>query len=761
MSEERSLSKYWVMKLSWKGKYPRVFCVNSSSVETLDCDKSFKSTNKWNLGGTFLEANPKAGSITEFTILVKKSPTSSSTETLTFASEHRAYILSDIQEQKWISTGKQMTEVITARKYTSTEDWIRVEIVVTNFGLLVLDTDTRSIKSVYYFTQIMGIGKIQDVPSAFVLHIGSYGRLHMYASDRVEEILRRLQDAPARYLGLPPPKSMDSMLVSQFDTRRLGVVLAEMSSLLEYSVMKPPNMTRRTLCVTETCMVERDVRTYNAVTVRHLIDLLCVVRCEEDAQRIFIQYRSNPKKVTCYITSDRDSLLATLLDSARHVGNTDVVLRVGTADLGKRVGPCGKRYVDVEMGVMKMLAESATGGNVLSCVKSFNENVPYCPGELIGGAPDKIIYSVATVVLEGIDHKGNPSIALDQFHALHRICSTRGGFSCPTIIQGFVTKIGALVVRGLKMHHVGVTHAAIEFLSTLLCPQHDNYDYVQEINNKSKILVSETFVSHITNMLNDHALKGTGAVVVKSIIEMLSYAVCYPFSETTDEGHFSRILKMLAEKSAVALFRLLRHPCKSISRNAGRVLQVVLEEGTEESVSQMQAYALTECAILLHFQQGAFCAHEHNREQRDLARHLIGLYCKENTAAQDLLKRMVPNALLFFLQELTTSGQLPEAEKFTSHAEMRVTPAMQSKSAHAGEPPKLRSRVINLTTNLNWPWFFYKLSLDHTRPDLIWNHQTRHELKEAIDLELNAFLQGCQTVSKTSKSTGNDAVTIA
>ena len=34
---------------------------------------------------------------------------------------------------------------------------------------------------------------------------------------------------------------------------------------------------------------------------------------------------------------------------------------------------------------------------------------------------------------------------------------------------------------------------------------------------------------------------------------------------------------------------------------------------------------------------------------------------------------------------------------------------------------------------------YYQLARDHSRPDLIWNHKTREELREALESELRGF----------------------
>ena len=56
-------------------------------------------------------------------------------------------------------------------------------------------------------------------------------------------------------------------------------------------------------------------------------------------------------------------------------------------------------------------------------------------------------------------------------------------------------------------------------------------------------------------------------------------------------------------------------------------------------------------------------------------------------------------------------------------------------------PIVLRMRRENLKSSMNWPLFYYHFDQDHAKPDLIWNFKTRQELKDALENEIQAFLQ--------------------
>lgn len=54
----------------------------------------------------------------------------------------------------------------------------------------------------------------------------------------------------------------------------------------------------------------------------------------------------------------------------------------------------------------------------------------------------------------------------------------------------------------------------------------------------------------------------------------------------------------------------------------------------------------------------------------------------------------------------------------------------------------MRLREVRVQPSLNWNLFFYQIKRDHCRPDLIWNHTTRDELRRAVDAELELFIRG-------------------
>ena len=70
------IRRFLATKNSWKGKYPRVFCICESSILTLN-PTTFEVTNEWSYASDLLDVTTSGIDTTEFSISVKKKESSS------------------------------------------------------------------------------------------------------------------------------------------------------------------------------------------------------------------------------------------------------------------------------------------------------------------------------------------------------------------------------------------------------------------------------------------------------------------------------------------------------------------------------------------------------------------------------------------------------------------------------------------------------------------------------------------------------------
>ena len=67
--------------------------------------------------------------------------------------------------------------------------------------------------------------------------------------------------------------------------------------------------------------------------------------------------------------------------------------------------------------------------------------------------------------------------------------------------------------------------------------------------------------------------------------------------------------------------------------------------------------------------------------------------------------------------------------------------AAAAKKAAAEKLVVLRKRRQRVRTRMNWSLFYHMFNQDHAQPNLIWNFKTRQELKDALEAEIQSFVQ--------------------
>lgn len=310
-------------------------------------------------------------------------------------------------------------------------------------------------------------------------------------------------------------------------------------------------------------------------------------------------------------------------------------------------------------------------------------------------------------------------------------------------------------------------------------PFYDETDLFYEQKNKGFLLSSERFLPILLDLMNHHVSKGTGALVISSILEFLIYALCAPYSETTDGGHFDMLLNLVA-KSGRSLFKLFGHPSFSIVKSTCLLMKAIIEEGTPQVASRMQELSLAEGTFLFHLHSSMFPIVSGDKffPIQILSRKLLSLWTVSNETALSLLNAIFPLGLLNFL-ESTEKPPKDSMNVIISRDNLKIAQDLSSKpishiqklrdnypavrmverqiedvfnhwrkrigitTAHEvtedKAPVVLRRRREVVKSNLNWNMFFYQFTQNHAMPDLIWNHKTREELRESLEREIGQF----------------------
>ena len=172
------------------------------------------------------------------------------------------------------------------------------------------------------------------IPYFFKLII--FSRLYLFGSNQRNDIIQSCQEAAAANLCIGLKRIKPGISNFEFQSKRFGDFSTDesLTSYVEFNVTKTradgrPSI-RRNLCLTETCLIERDPATYMPTSLRSLKRITGLIRFKANPQEFWIEYDDR----TCnrYLSPERDALLATLLDSVR-----------GSGTLSKYFVSCRKR----------------------------------------------------------------------------------------------------------------------------------------------------------------------------------------------------------------------------------------------------------------------------------------------------------------------------------------------------------------------------------------------------------------------------------
>ncbi|KAJ3611304.1 hypothetical protein NHX12_021320 [Muraenolepis orangiensis] len=780
IKENRDLACFYTTKHSWRGKYKRVFSVGTHGVTTYN-PATLEVTNQWPYGDICGIGPVGKGQGTEFNLTFRKGSGKKS-ETLKFSTEHRMELLTEaLRFRTDFSEGK-----ITGRRYNCFKhhwsDTRRpVSLEVTPGGIDQIDPQTNRVLCSYDYRSIEGFLELSDYQGGFCILHGGFSRLHLFASEHREDIIRCAIEHAGNYIGISLRLRKETLTLEDFSSDRLGKYSSDESitSLAEFLVHKisprHAEPVKRILALTETCLVERDPASYNIVTIKPFGEVFALICDVENPQVFTVEFiRGQIRK---FSSTERDALLASLLDGVRASGNRDVCVKMASTQRGQRWGLMSMPVdEEVESLHLKFLA-APPNGNFADAVFRFNANISYSgvlhavtQDGLFSENKEKLISNAILALLSQDTELPGPHAELEShFQAIRRLVASKAGFQAFTQLPKFREKLGVKTVKALKRNNNSVTHAAIDMLCALMCPMHDDYDLRQEQLNKASLLSSKKFLENLLEKFISNVDHGTGALVISSLLDFLTFALCAPYSETTEGQQFDMLLEMVASNGRT-LFKLFQHPSMAIVKGAGLVMKAIIEE-----------LALSEGALPRHLHTSMFTISSDQRmlTNRQLSRHLVGLWTAENPIAMNLLKRILPTGLLAYLDspdsvpdqdtdrmhirdnlKIATDQlgrvKVPEWQRMAGKAAKEVEKFAKEKAdivlmhwrdkmgiAQKENPNQkpviLRKRRQRIKIESNWELFYYKFQLDHTRSNLIWNLKTREELRDGLEGEMRSF----------------------
>ncbi|XP_039278465.1 dnaJ homolog subfamily C member 13 isoform X2 [Nilaparvata lugens] len=795
LADNRDVACYFVNKVTLlKGRYKRIFSLGTKGITTYH-NQSLEVTNRWLysdiVGLRVIKDSPEAG---QFTLLIKKGERS--TDSMKFSTFHRLELFTDAFKLCSSIAEKGDSVKFNAMKHHWSDVQLPVLLEVTAVSLDQLDTATNQVLSSYCYKDIHAIQNVEDVAGGFVVISKNFHRMHLFASFDRNIIHQKMKEMAEVNLELEINFVESRITLDDFRERRLGKYSDDehITSVCEFTVHKKvkyrsEGLLERKLCLSQSCLVERDHQSYNVVTLRPLNSITALIRDPDNPQLFTIEYNDNTSR--SYLATHRDSLLATLLDGVRASKNRDVHVKMCATDRSKFIVPFGQQQ-DEEIESLHLKLLRGPGDNISfgEAMERFNTNVPYsglkysvtAERRFAANKEKPINLTLESMIKKDCDPANMSLLDLEAFfQVLHRLVASKVGFSAFTQLQNFRQTIGVKVVKSLKRDNEAITHAAIDMVCALMQPMHDDCDLRQEQLNKSSLLSNEGFLQSLLDMWIGHVNRGTGALVVTAMLDFLTFALCVPYSETTDGKQFDVLLEMVAKKGR-DLFKLFEHKSLTIVKGAGLVMRAVIEEGSEGVAARMQELALSEGALLRHLLTALFTADTDQRMlvNRQLSRHLVGLWVSGNETALSLLQRIMPSSLLDFLnldEEVSDTVSIGEdALNFRDNLKLAQDQAIRDRQnphivavqkqikilekqiestlehwgmpfklerpddTHSKAPIVLRKRRERIKSVDNWKLFYHRFFEDHARSNLIWDHKTREELREALKKEVKMFV---------------------
>ncbi|GMI07357.1 hypothetical protein TrLO_g7538 [Triparma laevis f. longispina] len=245
--------------------------------------------------------------------------------------------------------------------------------------------------------------------------------------------------------------------------------------------------------------------------------------------------------------------------------------------------------------------------------------------------------------------------------------------------------------------------------------------------------------------------KKMSTLLLMAVSELLESVLCSSHDTTAPE-RFEMLNQSLSEGYG-ALMEMIRSPCALVVENAALLLQMIVSHRPQISLLVRDA-ALSSATLLRHFYNGIFSP---SGGQRFLSRYLVTLWMSgsPNCPEKQLLKRILPSGFIPYLKmpplsnlELENLDEMEAGgiESTNTFGRLETKEVGGLGDASGTNISRLRQRIqlANEKTGEkagaivleNFRILFHVITQDHALPDLLWNQQTRRELRISLEQEL-------------------------
>uniref|UniRef100_A0A915DGK4 DnaJ homologue subfamily C GRV2/DNAJC13 N-terminal domain-containing protein n=1 Tax=Ditylenchus dipsaci TaxID=166011 RepID=A0A915DGK4_9BILA len=391
-ADNQDLCCFLVTKLSaWKGKYRRIFSVGTLAITTYN-PQTLEITNQW-LYEDFLcikltdriKHSNSDGSLRgedNFSIQIRKK---GKVDVMRFCSEYAREVVTEtlkFHKKFGSDSSHQQRPKYDCFKHSWKDERVAVNLEVSAASLDQVESQSKVLLKSYPYKDMKQIIHVKDYPGAFVLEVGEQRRRHMFVSNALASLLKDVRDFSTEYLGVEIHMAKDTLTLKDFMLTRLGLCSKDeqLTPYVDFKVQKYTaksleTAVRRLVCLSETCLIERDPASYSVICARPLKTIVCLVRDLKDPQKFQIEYENGDER--SYTSNERDSLLASLIDGSRGSGNYQVFVTSRKFEKALRILPFNQTLdEDGEALLMRHICNVPPGLKRSDMIRRFNANIP-------------------------------------------------------------------------------------------------------------------------------------------------------------------------------------------------------------------------------------------------------------------------------------------------------------------------------------------------------------------------------------------------
>ena len=351
--------------------------------------------------------------------------------------------------------------------------------------------------------------------------------------------------------------------------------------------------------------------------------------------------------------------------------------------------------------------------------------------------------------------------AAPLLQTLHRLCKTNAGYKHSIELATFIDCLPLL----WTIDNVFCKFWAFRCLAVLLAAHGDkeleyvNTSVIFKAGGQQLVNGLVSSLLNITDGKNGNKNSDVSDLIRMVMSDILQSVLCSG-ADTTSPEVFSSLIRALGEQYQALLYTLYQQT-PFVIENSALLLHLLSTHAPTVSASIREA-ALASGILLHHFHAAIFSPLE---GQRFLSRFLCSLWLSGPPKCDEkkLMKRMVPSGFLGYLKMPLLSRveeeqldalerdvveiNIPETSSSTDTDTDKSAPSSSSIATGAAgtNTSRLRSRIAKAITHQsaagapapeNFRIFFHVLTQDHALPDLIWNQQTRRELRIGLESEI-------------------------